>query len=417
MMGLQPADERWRRTTVGEVYRFTSKPRGLKLSYPIDFIPMEAISERKHRINPDLIKKVTRVPSGTYVENGDLILAKITPSFENGKQGVVAISSAYAYATTEVIPIQGIEGVSEKLFLAYWLKQGAIRTALAAKMEGSTGRQRLSKGVLSETHIDLPGYAQQKEIARILAIVEDNICSQERAIVKLQELKKSTMHYLFTRGTQNEKTKQTEIGEIPESWRLGKLEDLMAVLPANGIYKPLSDYGSGTRIIRINDFELGGGTIERASQKVRLSTAEITTYQLAKGDIVLNRVNSLSHLGKLGIVGNLSEPHVFESNMMRFRLYDEKWLSEYVVAYLSSDLGRNQILEKAKRAVAQASVNQGDVQSLLIPLPSLAERLVIVELLKAFDACYATASNKLKIYEKLFNALLDQLMTGKIEVS
>ena len=210
----------WIRTKIGEVYRFTSKPRGLNFSEKIDFIPMEAISESSEWIDRVLIKKIGKVLSGTYVENGDLIVAKITPSFENGKQGIVDIDFPFGYATTEVIPIQEIKDTSDKWFLAYWLRQLEVRSILVGKMEGSTGRQRLSKTVLFNTEIVLPPLPEQKAIARILTTIQEAIAGQEALIAKLKELKKSMMHYLFTHGTKGEKTKMTEIGEIPESWEV-----------------------------------------------------------------------------------------------------------------------------------------------------------------------------------------------------
>src|SRR5690606_9741777 len=96
---------------------------------------------------------------------------------------------------------------------------------LAGKMEGSTGRQRLSKAVLGDRLIPLPPLTEQKKIAHILSTVQRAIEAQERIIQTTTELKKTLMHKLFTEGLRNEPQKQTEIGPVPESWEVVKIRD------------------------------------------------------------------------------------------------------------------------------------------------------------------------------------------------
>jgi restriction endonuclease S subunit len=162
-IGLVPGS--WEVVRIGDIYEFTSKPRGLNILSPVPFIPMEIVP-----LNEIFIVKYElreSVSSGTYVENGDLLLAKITPSFENGKQGIVTIDKPFSYATTEVIPIKGKANISDKYYLFYYLLKDDVRKPLTDKMEGSTGRQRLSKTILQETLIPKPPLSEQKEITEI----------------------------------------------------------------------------------------------------------------------------------------------------------------------------------------------------------------------------------------------------------
>ena len=132
------------------------------------------------------------------------MVAKITPSFENGKQSIVDIETDFAYATTEVIPMHGRKGESDTLFLFFYLLHPEVRVDLAGKMEGSTGRQRLSKTVLGGRLIPLSPLSEQKKIAHILSAVQQAIQAQERIIQATTELKKALMHKLFTEGLRNE---------------------------------------------------------------------------------------------------------------------------------------------------------------------------------------------------------------------
>ncbi len=187
---------------------------------------MEMIPDNKVYVENYELKKFGSFSSGTYFETGDILLAKITPSFENGKQAISKIPYDYGYATTEVIPMKEIEDVSSKYFLFNYLLKNDIRNILAGKMEGSTGRQRLSKSVLQNTLIPLPPLPEQKKIAHILSKIQQAIEMQESIIKTTQELKKALMQKLFTEGLNGEPQKQTEIGLIPQSWEVRRLGEI-----------------------------------------------------------------------------------------------------------------------------------------------------------------------------------------------
>jgi type I restriction enzyme S subunit len=129
----------WKVVKLGEICKFTSKPRGLKYSNyeKIPFIPMDLVPIGNLYFENFVYQNGLNVNSGTYFERGDLLIAKITPSFENGKQGIINnLPSNFGVATTEVIPIKEIAGLSHKEFLAYYLLRKNIRSGLSQKDEG-----------------------------------------------------------------------------------------------------------------------------------------------------------------------------------------------------------------------------------------------------------------------------------------
>lgn len=193
-IGLVP--ESWEVVQIKDVYRFTSKPKGLKDSFPVPFIPMEIVPLNEIYIKTYELRD--NVTSGTYVENGDLLLAKITPSFENGKQGILQIDKDYSYATTEVIPIKEIEGISDKYYLFYFLLKDDVRIQLTDKMEGSTGRQRLSKAILENAFIPKPTFKEQKEIANIFIAFDNRMSYYHKKKQTLSSLFKNLLHQLMT---------------------------------------------------------------------------------------------------------------------------------------------------------------------------------------------------------------------------
>lgn len=197
-IGLMPGG--WSVKRIDEVFRFTNKTAALDLDKfrTIPFIPMEMIPDDMVYIEKYKNRKREEISSGVFFENGDLLVAKITPSFENGKQAIVRIDKDFGYATTEVIPIKDIQDTSDKLYLFYFLQKPEIRSKLASKMEGSTGRQRLSKSVLSEQKIPLPEIGEQKEISSIFEKLDEKILVSKLKKNKLTVLFQTTLHELMT---------------------------------------------------------------------------------------------------------------------------------------------------------------------------------------------------------------------------
>jgi len=163
----------------------------------IAFIPMELISESK--IFADYqIRTKEEVKSFTYCEPGDILLAKITPSLENGKQGIVPydIPNKIALATTEVFPIH-CKKVST-LFLFYILKFSKFRNKIIASMTGTTGRQRATKRSVLKLEIPLPSPLEQQKIAEILSSTDNILQLKKKKREKLVRMKRRLMDLLLT---------------------------------------------------------------------------------------------------------------------------------------------------------------------------------------------------------------------------
>jgi type I restriction enzyme, S subunit len=312
-----------------------------------------------------------------------------------------------------LIGLRPKEGLDEQ-FLFYWSQTLDLR-----KITDPGPTPQLNKKDLLPVQVTFPAsLIEQRQIALLLSAVQRAIDRQGRLIALTAELKKALMHTLFTKGTRSEPLKQTEIGPVPESWTVRPLGTLWSRPPSNGLYLPQSSYGRGTLILRIDDFSNDGEVITTASNRVTPNDGDCQRFGLAKNDIVLNRVNSLSHLGKAALIGELAEPLLFESNMMRFRV-DEKHLRPvFAFRVLNSTVCKAQIVGAAKRAVAQSSVNQGDVARLLIPLPpDVKTQDQIVDILASVEAKSTAHARTRASLNRLFRMLLHQLMTAQIRVN
>jgi type I restriction enzyme, S subunit len=168
-----------------------------------------------------------------------------------------------------------------------------------------------------------------------------------------------------------------DLPELPEGWSWASMGALTVWGPQNGLYVPKSNYGRGTPILRIDDYQADWSRSSGDLQRIDISPEDAQSYGLSGGDIVINRVNSPSHLGKALAVVDRHLPAVFESNLMRFRLSNAV-VPSYIHGYLSSIVGKARLISNAKWAVNQASINQYDVATTAVPLPPEREQLRIV---------------------------------------
>jgi len=197
-IGMIP--DKWDVVRLGEVVTFSSKPRNFDLSASdnIPFVPMEYIPDDWVDINRYEMRKPGEIRSGTFFFKGDLLVAKITPSFENGKQCIANnLPSNFGYATTEVWPLHQTTR-ADLLYLFYHLKRKEVRMDIAGKMEGSTGRQRVPRHVLQSLYIPLPSLSIQRQITDMLSPIDGKIEAEESKRKSLEALFETLLSNLMT---------------------------------------------------------------------------------------------------------------------------------------------------------------------------------------------------------------------------
>ena len=206
----------------------------------------------------------------------------------------------------------------------------------------------------------LPPLSEQRAIAAVLDAIDEAIERTEAVISATERLRDALLHELLTRGVPGWHTEWRDVpglGTVPADWQVVRLADCIAEGPTNGIYKPESDYGSGTWLIRIDDFIAGALIRSDGFERIRVADDEAERYSIREGDILINRVNSLSHLGKSVLIPQLNEKALFESNMMKIKMCSEL-NSEFAMIVLLSHASRRYFIARAKKAVQQASINQ-----------------------------------------------------------
>ena len=409
----------WKNSTIGEAAEFTLKPRGLIYSDSVEipFVSMDLVPTVNTYVQNHVLKPGKDIRNGNYFEKGDCLIAKITPCFENGKQGIVRdLPADFGVASTELIPFRGSKGLSNKFFLFYFFLEATTRRQIAQKMEGATGRQRIPISVLKDWPISLPPLPEQKKIAAVLLKIQRAIETQEEIIQSLRDLKKSTMQHLFTYGLRGEKTKMTEIGEIPESWEVAQISEVSKVRPQNGIFIKDPVWGSGLRYLNVADVYKRLVVDAERLQTVRCSHDAAKSFLLETGDILFVR----SSLKKEGIgmccVYMIDKTDtLFDCHLIRVRLKQSRMNPIYFASYWASAAGQNELIRRSK-TTTMTTINQKSLAEALIPIPVKEDQEKIADIYKNMQAKIDIHESKKSALQDLFKATLNKLMTGDIRV-
>ena len=156
----------------------------------VQFLPMEKIGERND-LNLDTLRVVDD-KANSYVEclEGDVIVAKVTPCFENCKGAVArGLTGGAALATSEVHTLRPYEASAD--FVYYSTLSGLYRQAGAAEMYGVGGLRRVPPLFFKDARLAVPSAVEQMEIVAHLndsiSKMDSAITSQERMIELLKE--------------------------------------------------------------------------------------------------------------------------------------------------------------------------------------------------------------------------------------
>lgn len=135
----------------------------------VSFLPMEDLGIAIKYPEPRQTKRLSDVVgSYTYFAEGDVLLAKITPCFENGKLGIAkGLKNGIGFGSSEFIVIRPDSTVSNE-WLFHFLSREDFRNEGAQRMGGAVGQQRVPKEFVEGSEIPVPPLAEQQRIVGVL---------------------------------------------------------------------------------------------------------------------------------------------------------------------------------------------------------------------------------------------------------
>ena len=165
----------------------------------ITYSPMECIKngtfERRTSLYGNLAHTLTPF------QNGDIVMAKVTPCFENGNIAIMnELQSGYGLGSSELFVFRP-QNINTR-YLFYWLQNKLFVHQACATMTGTGGLKRISPSFVKNCNIHYPSAAEQAQIAAYLdakcAEIDGLIAKKEQLVKELESYKKSLIYEVVT---------------------------------------------------------------------------------------------------------------------------------------------------------------------------------------------------------------------------
>ena len=174
-----------------------NKKELLNFNGNVSFLPMSNVSENG-KIDLSINRNIDDVRKGfTFFKNNDVIVAKITPCFENGKGApVFGLLNGVGFGSTEFHVLRPKNTVNT-VWLYHVTMLSKFRLEGERKMTGSGGQRRITKDFINNFKLNIPPLSLQDEFADFVAQVDKSQLAIQKSLEELETLKKSLMQEYF----------------------------------------------------------------------------------------------------------------------------------------------------------------------------------------------------------------------------
>lgn len=335
----------------------------------------------------------------------DVLYGKLRPYLDKA-----ALAEWTGVCSTDILVLQSNEENADPAFLSFLLHTQDFINHAISTTEG-VNHPRTSWTSIERFTNPIPPLPEQRTIAAVLARVQVAIEMQRRIVDTLKELKAATMARLFREGTRGERLKQTEIGEIPEKWKVVRLGDHCTLKSGGTPSRKVSAYWGGlipwVKTGEIN-YKVIWDTEERITQEgLDNSSAKV----FPKGTLLMAMYGQGVTRGRVAILGVDST-----TNQACVAFFPgERIETGYLYAYFCHSYER---IRMEAHGANQQNLSADLIANFLIPVPlSKKEQMQIADIVGKLEIKIHIETQKKDRLHGIFSSLLHQLMTGKMRVT
>jgi type I restriction enzyme, S subunit len=360
------------------------------------------------------------------VDPGDLLLAKVGDP--PGDAAMYPVDETSGIVTQDVVRIKVDQEKASPSYLCHFMNS-KVGNYIVRLISVEATRGRFSLGDFKSIKFSVPPLEEQRAIARFLDYkttqIDTLIAKKETLLKKLAEKRTALISQAVTKGCDRAVPMKDSgiewLGEIPAHWDILPLRRLLSEDTQNGLYKSKEYFKEdGIPFIQMGEAFAEPVISKVANDRVLVSDLELKKWCLIKGDLIFARRSLVFEgSGKCSVVGNLPEPHIYESSMIRVRLDTKRLNSMFAFFYFGSSFSRAQMLATTKR-VTISGIDSQQLKAMIFTLPPVHEQTKILKFIEIEDSVYRQnyqriekAINYLKEYR---TALITNAVTGKIDV-
>lgn len=342
------------------------------------------------------IRSYSEVRTGyTPFRVGDVLVAKITPCFQNGKIAQAQIEREIGAGSTEFHVIRASKEADARYLLRF-LRQDWIRVEGELRMTGSGGQRRVPEAYFRNLMIPLPSIAEQKRIAAVLDQVDALRAKRRKAVNLLDDLSRSIFIDMFG-----------DPASPNSSWDRKTIGELGAVITGNTPSRAKSEnYGEGIEWIKTDNIrppELNPG---QAAERLTAAGERVGRVVPAEAILVTCIAGSPESIGNSALAGRR-----VAINQQINAFIPEGPLPRFMLEQIRA--GKALIQRKSTGAMT-GLVNKSQFSSISLLVPPMDRQQEFVRRVECVDRERARNVRHLATLDELFASLQNRAFSGTL---
>lgn len=392
----------------------------------VSFVPMDAVGENGG-IRLDEHKELGDIGSGyTYFRDNDVVVAKITPCFENGKGAIAkGLTNGFAFGTTELYVLRADLELLEPDFLFYLTVSDWFRDLGESEMYGAGGQKRVPEDFIKNLITGIPPKNEQLTIVEFLnhktAQIDALIAKKRSLLEKLAEQRTTLISQAVTKGLDSSVATRDSgaawLGKIPKHWSTSRVKFVAKVGNGSTPSRDNPDYWFDGDFPWLNSSVVNREVVDSADQFVTGVALKECHLPIIEPPAVLVGITGQ------GKTRGMSSKLTFRATINQHLVYVKPYGDSINVDYLHHIFERAYAYlrnESDAGGSTKGAITCSQIENLAIPLPPLAEQEQIVRFVDADYSRISRLQKKIKAalqrLQEYRSALITNAVTGKIDV-
>lgn len=340
----------------------------------------------------------------TPFESGDILVAKITPCFQNGKIVQATTARPHGFGSTEFHVVRSKNDQLDHRYGLHFLRQAWIRIDGERRMTGSGGQRRVPADFLKSLTIPLPSIPEQRRIAAILDHADALRAKRREALARLDELTQSIFIDMFGDPVANNR-----------NWTAGTVGDFVDRFEGGRNIVGSDDPDDGYRVLKVSAVT---SLSYRESESKPLPAGYVppANHLVQPGDLLFSRANTSELVGATALVTDTDGRTALPDKLWRFKWKDEHAAAPgYVAALFQRPSFRRKVSDRATGSSgSMKNIAQSKVLSIPVGIPPADLQWEFESSRTAIETVKAHHRVALAELDALFAALQSRAFRGEL---
>lgn len=402
----------WKKVKLGDLFeRVTRKNTNLKSENVLTISAQYGLINQEEFFNKSVAGK--NLKSYYLLKKGEFAYNK---SYSAGyPMGATKMLEKYDYGVVSSLYIcfkSRSDLVNNEYFKYYFESKQYYDELSKIAQEGARnhGLLNVSSEDFFNINIFLPSIEEQEKIVKILDNINKIIALNNDKLLKINNWRMYIEKKIFLNGIKNESNKQTEIGKVPATWKINKLNEIAEYVDYRGKTPKKVDKG----IVLVTAKNIKKGYIDYEISKEYIEEQNYNNV-MARGRVTIGDVliTTEAPCGNVAQVDN--ESIALAQRVIKYRGKDNIIVNEYLKYYMLGRSFQSRLSRLSTGGTAQG-IKGSVLHQMLIAYPSIEEQEEIIKVLKFYDELEKLFNRKINYYKQLEQALMQKLLTGKVRV-